>query len=988
MRRWHAQCAAVFVCIWMGGLSAYGQDPVHRRYTVADGLPSNTVYCALQDREGYMWFGTDAGAVRFDGRVFSTYGVEDGLTDNNIIKLAQDSKGRIWFLTLNGKLCYLLNDSIHNGRTDPELARYESLNGWTSFVEDRHGMLWFGGVYDNVLRLDMEGDRDSLWVFPLRKTSVVLDDDQEIVIVLTGRIHALEGARWVATDSIRSPFIQTDVVRGFDGRSPPLTVTVDGIVALQDGRWLKFLEEDFENRHHIRCWVDANGDLWVTLGDGGIEFRKKTPSGFAPPRRLLADEFVNFEYVDDERGRWICTSRRGLVHCTNDEFQSVVYKGSATNGEEAMLLLQRTRARGVLAGSAEGGIYAFNGRSLARLPADATGRVLDFAEDRVGNIWIASDLRTLLLPHGASNFNEVALRWWGSPDSIIPSSGSKALEILPDGSVWVAYFGFWVIREEAGHFMRYRFPDSLNFTGRSLAPHVDMTGRLWYEANERLHCIESGHRKDFPQLEGLTGLRITDIKSLASGQLLIGTTGAGVLVLDTAARPIGGITMEDGLISNDIIRIRAFHDTLLIATKQGLQVVIGPLIGPASQRTMFTVKGLGTGEVNDAITDGDHLLLATSAGLCSVPFPGKDIATAPPRIHIAGLWLNGKEVDRNVRIELAQGRDQVLITFRVIAFTEADRLEYQYRLRSADDWTRTENPVLELASLSQGSYTIAMRARRPASGWSEPVLVRLVVKAPWWMKGSTWIFGFLVICLVLVQVTRRSLRRKCSRALAELRERQVVNEERTRIATDIHDDLGADLSRLLMYARQAEPDARDAEERPLTEGLDRAIDKMDEIIWALDPRRDTLQSTVQFIEQQAHELAEARGLKFRAKVQVPREPVHLTAKQRRELMLLAREAVRNILDHAEASTLWIEWTTETNAVQLLIRDDGKGFDPATADPSRHGLTNMRIRAGHLGGTLLIEREDPTGTRVHLWFPLPGIIRSDDVIDEDEMQLGP
>ena len=172
------------------------------------------------------------------------------------------------------------------------------------------------------------------------------------------------------------------------------------------------------------------------------------------------------------------------------------------------------------------------------------------------------------------------------------------------------------------------------------------------------------------------------------------------------------------------------------------------------------------------------------------------------------------------------------------------------------------------------------------------------------------------------------------------------------------------------------------------QGLDHAIDKMDEIIWALDPKRDTLQSTVQFIEQQAREAAEDHGLKFRADVQVPRTPVHLAAGHRRELMLLAREAIRNITDHAQASTLWVKWIALDDAVELSIRDDGQGFDAVVGPNGRHGLANMHARAERLDGTLRIERQKPAGTRVLLRFPLLGITRSDDAVDVDDDHIAP
>src|SRR6476469_4346663 len=95
-----------FILIMLLYSSVAGQSRVYKNYTMHDGLPSEIVYCAIQDHQGYMWFGTDAGACRFDGQHFQNFTTKDGLSDNEILNLFEDSQGRLWFLTLNGKLCY------------------------------------------------------------------------------------------------------------------------------------------------------------------------------------------------------------------------------------------------------------------------------------------------------------------------------------------------------------------------------------------------------------------------------------------------------------------------------------------------------------------------------------------------------------------------------------------------------------------------------------------------------------------------------------------------------------------------------------------------------------------------------------------------------------------------------------------------------------------------------------------------------------------
>jgi len=132
------------------------QDPAYRRITTADGLPSHVIYSATQDHQGYLWFGTDAGACRFDGSSFTTFTTSDGLGDNEVLRVFTDRKGRVWFLALNGKVSFYLNGRIHNARTDPYLAEIKNPIGFDHCVEDDAGNLYFASIGGDAFRLSGE----------------------------------------------------------------------------------------------------------------------------------------------------------------------------------------------------------------------------------------------------------------------------------------------------------------------------------------------------------------------------------------------------------------------------------------------------------------------------------------------------------------------------------------------------------------------------------------------------------------------------------------------------------------------------------------------------------------------------------------------------------------------------------------------------------------------------------------------------------------
>jgi signal transduction histidine kinase len=224
----------------------------------------------------------------------------------------------------------------------------------------------------------------------------------------------------------------------------------------------------------------------------------------------------------------------------------------------------------------------------------------------------------------------------------------------------------------------------------------------------------------------------------------------------------------------------------------------------------------------------------------------------------------------------------------------------------------------------------------------------------------------------VVMTVRWWIARGYRRALKRVRHRASLNEERRRISSDVHDDLGAELSNVLMHARNASRKATDPDSKAamdhVGQGIARTIARIDEVIWSLDPQRDTLRATVDFIEQQAGDYLEGHGLAFRTVVHIPDEEVGLSANRRREIWLIVREALRNVVKHAEASTVSIEWGAKASGLALVFEDDGNGFHPEDLDITRNGVPNMRERARRLEATFSIGRGAQGGTRIEVDLP--------------------
>ncbi|MBK8340750.1 MAG: hypothetical protein IPK99_12500 [Flavobacteriales bacterium] len=950
------------------------QDPVHRRYTTADGLPSNTIYTALQDREGFMWFGTDAGAVRFDGREFRVFGTEEGVSDVEVINLAEDSHGRMWFLTLNGRLSYYQKGQVHNARTDRELGRYQCASGWQSFVEDAEGLLWFGGVRRNLLRLDLEGARDTLWDVASADLSLLTGADGEVVLVTDESIYRIAQGRWVLTDSLPVSGANSIVRDPVPGGPGAIAIGPNGFMHVVDRHWEKVPlfphhVEPLANRNAV---ADRSGIIWL-LDRSGVA------SGYWPSplekvhRSFFSGIYTNYLYEDREGNRWFCTARNGLLRVTADQWRSAHYPDPKPGGSGMFLSLLKDRAGTLWAGTADGIVVTVeNGTMSGNLLSNSSerGRVMEFVEGRDG-VYAATD-RSVVWFGDRKEVHDILLDgvMASGQRSIFPMA-SKSISASREGTIWSSYFTINKIHDRSdGRF--FEVVPGTPAWQRTQCIHVDPAGVVWSATGNTLYRYKDGKTTSFPHSDSIMGLRITSITSLSADTLLVSTFGKGIALLSDG-RYVGSINKAHGLPSNDVRRVRMRGDTLLAATNAGLGIMRFHTGRPDEVWVISTANGLLSNEVYDAeIVEGD-LYVATAEGLSRYPFPQPELPGAAPATHFASILVNGAPKPQGSLLTLDEGKDLLRVKFHAITFAAPERVEYSYSFAGDTAWTKSLDGTLDLAGMRPGDHRLTFRARHPGGPWSKPEVLAFQVRPFWWNEVWVRVVALVLAGGILVLLSRYLLKRRYRTVFQRLREREAVNEERRRIAADVHDDLGADLSRLLLHARQAELKPDQAVLKQVTDGLGASIEKIDEIIWSLDPRKDSLLATIAFIEQQAREYLALNGIDFRTYVEQPGTDISVSAEDRRAMLLIVREAVRNAAEHGAPSVVLIEWRMERSRVRCAIIDDGRGMPVQPGGTDRHGLRNMRERAAMIGATLTWTAREPHGTVVEMRWPMSGII---------------
>jgi autotransporter-associated beta strand protein len=238
----------------------------------------------------------------------------------------------------------------------------------------------------------------------------------------------------------------------------------------------------------------------------------------------------------------------------------------------------------------------------------------------------------------------------------------------------------------------------------------------------------------------------------------------------------------------------------------------------------------------------------------------------------------------------------------------------------------------------------------------------------------------LVLAFVWITVLHIQVRERTAQLEAEILERERaeklrgIAEERSRIARDIHDDLGANLTRVALLGKMAADGAATPEEvraqsRQVSEAANDMVQSLEAIVWAVRPENDTLRSLLEFMNRRADELFETtpRQYQFVLPPDPPECPVH--AELRHNVVLAYKEALTNAVKHAQATAVRVEVSFDTEVWRIQISDNGKGFDPAAARTEGTGLRNMRRRMEEIGGTFELQSQSGHGTTVRLVFPL-------------------
>jgi signal transduction histidine kinase/ligand-binding sensor domain-containing protein len=954
--------------------SAHGLDPgrrltqyAHRVWQTEQGLREAGVNSLEQTHDGYLWLGTYAGLIRFDGVKLTTIPGSKGILENMWIRsMVEDSDGRLWLATNGAGLVRLQNgvmtqyteksglpsDALYCVISGPSglwactakgLARFADGKIETYSTEQglpdsvvyaacnaKDGTLWAGSEYSKV----------SMWngsrfvVHILRSIppdtavrAMLCSNDGSVWIGATrGLIHLKDGQESLLTvnDGLANNF----VVSLSESRDGSIWIgTRNGFSRLRGGEIESFRQEDgLSQRRVLAIHEDSEGSLWVGTNHGLDQFLDGRAITYMARDGLPSDDAG--PVIEDRRGNvWVGTPGRGLCWFDNHHFSVLARKQGVSDNVYALL---NDDNGGFWAGTSEGIKHVVDGRVVGVYTVDSgmpSNITRSLFRDGSGTLWAGTASGPARLENGRFD-QPAALR------------GPLATEIVSIGE--------------------------------------DRQGRLYFAAGRGgVFTFANGETREVTLNAVGSPARADAFYTDQQGLLWIGTVGSGLKLIRNGV--VTSYVTRDGLFDNSIYAIVPdAADRLWLASPSGIYSVKRAELlrfaegqirrieasGIDLLRPIECKPGVQPGAIR--VQDG-RLWFSTTRGL--IVFDPNQVKTPPPPPLIESLLVNGesKAPDQNGR--LGPGRKNLEFQFTDLSFIDPGRIAFRYILEGFDkDWTdaRTRREAF-YTNLPPGDFRFRVTACNP-DGLCNPTdrWVALTL-APYYYQRP-WFFPLLAAILAFSGWAAHRLR------VHRLQEQMgLVLTERNRIARELHDTLIQGFSGLTLQLQAMAGRLRSAEERATLDDIIRDagtyLQETRQSVSGLRSGPGPVRHLASAIAESARHITAQKSVRLNLKL--GKNEHFIPAEVQYNLLRIAQEAIANSVRHARAHNIEVALDCSGAGICLAVKDDGSGFDPAQigeAGPGHYGLVGMRERAAEVGASLDLSTTPGKGTTIRVQVP--------------------
>lgn len=975
--------------LWIGtedGLARY--DGQHFRTftqhnTEAMRAASHDVLCLAEESDGAIWAGTFGGLLRIRGTELTAY--TNGLPQRFIQRIETAGDGSLWVFGFNHT----------SPRGTGMLRRYYPETGHSTVALPIPGQL-----------RQMVVQPGGIWLATQQPDQLLFWDGQASNPSVIGRISGWPEPLRLQSDALpATATVQTWEARDKSGtnRFAELRLGPDGLAFRW--HWNSNLPGADAGRWRVspaaKDWIGANSVLGRTHSNRFELFADATHRRAAPAIVCVAaGRHGSAWFGTEEDGLHLVQERPVRVYTTDDglpgnEVRSVaagsngvvwaatvdgigrIQNGRIDPHQQGPFNAIAVRPADDLPwfGSAAGGSHALH-RSTPTRPLETV--LVDFAWNdpnglrftRDGKLWVTSrrhvawfkpDLfqRTLggLWQAKASEKSPAYGRFSAARE--LPDTGLVGLVEGRDGSMWIGTLGAGVIQlvpQGPDTYQVQRFSDpEAPLNGPCFPIYCDETGAVWFAVEQGLVRYHEQRFQTIHRTAGLPDDTFLDVIEDDSGNFWFSGK-------------------------------KGIHRLL----RRELEAVLAGQVGPLRPLTLGIRDGLLTPECSRmyyptmAKTPDGHLWVATRDGLATFDPSQLHLNTRLVPVSIERLTVNRAEIplsseapatnrraapDEPVNLlRLPAGSGQrIEIEFAAISLTDADRVRFQYRLDGHDsNWSPASNlRHAFFTNLRPGAYRFRVRACNSHGIWNEAeATLDFLIRPYLWQTSALYVgIGVVLAGAALMWHWRRV---RMLQRVEELKQDKAISAERARIAADMHDDLGAALTQIAILGEVTKGQLNNEERAQqslsrISQSARDVASSISDLVWSTNPRHETLDNLAAYLRE--HVARQFENTPIRTQLDFPSTLPHvrLSATFRRNVLLVTKEAINNIIKHSRATVASVQMDVEPDSLSLRIADNGRGFDRAHLQRGGNGLGNMQRRIADLGGEFDLKSAPGVGT---------------------------
>ncbi len=969
-------------------------------WTTDSGLPQNSVYSILQTRDGYIWFTTLDGLVRFDGVKFTVFNKTNskGLTTNRFTKIFADNADTLWICAENGGLVRMRNREFRAFTTADGLPS----NIISDVRQELDGSIL---VFADSGTARLQGERFVVErQIDLRKFKRYVAPSGIIWQFDEAGLHAEQNGRVTdyalpfdknsgTTDEANNLFAYAHLL---EDRTGALWLASRGLHRLKDNVFTSFGAKDGMPTSLIRVIEqDANGNIWLgTASDGACRFDHKRFRCFGTAQGLSSND-VDDIFSDREGTLWLASSDRGINRLSGQTVQPLTVADGLPAPNVYPILQTETGAIWI---GAVGGLSLYQNGKITNY-TKPNGLLYDIVQslhqDRNDKLWIGSVGGVEVFDD--KKFTDFTIKLGFE----IGEADFYAIHQDASGAMWFAT-NKGLVKWENNRATRYTIADGLPSDDVKTIYQM-RDGSLRFGTYGGLARFENNRFVAFTEKDGLAGNHVRAIYEDQDGAVWFGTYDSGLSRLENGV--ITNYTQADGLFSNGVFAIvEDERGNFWMSSNQGIYRVAKQQLNDFARGKTRTITSTVFGKSDGMLStecNGGRQPAALKASDGRIWFPTQNGAAIinpanvpfnrlPPPIVIEAVRIDNVlsrpalTANGFAQFTLQPGQNNLEINYTGLSFIKPEQIHFRYRLEGLDEnWTEAgARRAAYFPYLPLGKYVFHVVAANSDGVWNEQgAKIEIVVLPPFYR--TVWFIGLMMLSLAAVTFAfykRRISNLERARRAQEDFSRRLINAhetERRRVAAELHDSIGQSLAMIknrAVFGLKTARDLTEAQEQleQITEQSAQAISEVREISHNLRPYLLERLGLTKTIKSMLNKINETNALRVASTI----DDVDNIFASEAEMSIyrILQENFNNILKHAEASEVTVLIEKSKTKVRITISDDGKGFDVNFAgdrEKRGFGLLSVAERIKLLNGTQTIESEIGGGTTVVINLDLPG-----------------